>query len=239
MHRLLVMLLVLASCARMPAPATLPPEIAAVLPASCQQVLLVTAADDKTTAAELRMLQRTTANAWKSFSTAIPVRVGRHGLAWGLGEPALPAPTGFRLKQEGDGCAPAGIFRITQAFGSESKPNWIKLPYIRCTSHHFGIDDVRSRHYNQIVDDREVACDWTSPETMVPSGGCYQLGAVIAHNPQNLPGRGSCIFLHIWQGESVPTSGCTAMRESDLRSILMWLDPEKDPRLVQLVRNPE
>jgi len=239
MHRLLVMLLALASCARMPTRAMLPPEIAAVLPTSCQQVLYVTAADDKTTAAELRMLQRTTEGGWKSFSVGIPVRIGRHGLAWGLGEPSLPQPAGFRVKKEGDGCTPAGIFQITQAFGSEPRPNWIKLSYLRCTSHHFGIDDVRSRYYNQIVDDREVACDWTSPETMVPGGGCYKLGAVIAHNPQNLLGRGSCIFLHLWQGEHVPTSGCTAMSEKHLRSILMWLDPKKDPRLVQLVQRPE
>lgn len=238
MHRLLAMLLTLASCARMPTRATLPSEIAAVLPASCQQVLFVTADDDKTTAAELRLLNRT-ADAWENFGMVIPVRIGRHGLAWGLGEPALPAPDGFRLKKEGDGCAPAGIFRITQAFGSEPKPNWLKLPYIHCTAHHFGIDDVRSRHYNQIVDEREVTRDWTSPETMVPGGGCYKLGAVIAHNPQNLPGRGSCIFLHLWQGENVPTSGCTAMSENDLCLILTWLDPAKDPRLVQLVRSRE
>lgn len=239
MHRLLVMLLTLASCAGMPTRVTLPSEITALLSASCQQVLFVTADDDKTTAAELRLFHRTSADVWKCFSTAIPVRIGRHGLAWGLGEPALPVPDGFRLKQEGDGCAPAGIFRITQAFGSEPRANWIKLPYIHCTSHHFGIDDVRSRHYNQIVDAREVVCDWSSPETMVPAGGCYKLGAVIAHNPQNLPGQGSCIFLHLWQGENVPTSGCTAMSEENLRSILMWLDPEKEPRLVQLVRSRE
>lgn len=229
------MLLTLSSCARMSAPATLPQEIAAVLPAGCRQVLYVTADDEKSTAAELRMLQRTTAGAWECSSGAIPVRIGRGGLAWGLGEPPLPAPAGFRLKQEGDGCAPAGIFRIARAFGSGPKPDWVKLPYVRCTPHHFGVDDARSRHYNQIVDVREVARDWRSAESMTPAGGCYRLGAVIAHNAQNLPGRGSCIFLHVWQGRGVPTSGCTAMRENDLRSMLMWLDPEKEPRLVQIV----
>lgn len=237
MHRLLVMLFTLASCARMPVSVPLPLEINAVLPSSCKQVLYVTAANDQTTLAELRMLQRTHSKDWETLDGTIPVRIGRHGLAWGVGEPALSAPAGFRFKQEGDGCAPAGIFRITQAFGAESPPAWIKLPYLHCTPHHFGIDDVRSRHYNQIVDAREVACDWTSPETMFPpNSGCYQIGAVIAHNPQNKPGLGSCIFLHIWQGETIPTSGCTAMRESDLRGILAWLDPAADPRLVQLTK---
>lgn len=235
MHRVLVMSFALASCAHMPAPVTLPPEIAAALPPTCRQVLYVTATDDKATSAELRMLRRTAAHTWTSAGETIPVRIGRNGLAWGLGDPSLPPPSGFRIKQEGDNCAPAGIFRIKQAFGSAPQPDSIKLPYFQCTEHHFGIDDVRSRFYNQIVDDREVACDWTSPETMIPSSGGYQLGAIIAHNPQNKPGLGSCIFFHIWQGENIPTSGCTAMSEENLRRVLIWLDPAVDPRLVQIV----
>ncbi|MHB1077762.1 MAG: L,D-transpeptidase family protein [Prosthecobacter sp.] len=238
MHRFLVMLLMLASCARMTVPVKLPPEITAVLPSNCRQVLYVTAADRQTTAAELQMLERTPTKDWQAAGTAIPARIGRNGMAWGHGEFALPAPVGWRIKKEGDGCAPAGVFRITQSFGAEPQPGWLKLPYLHCTVHHWGIDDVRSKHYNQIVDDRTVACDWTGPETMVPSIGCYKLGAVIAHNPSNTPGFGSCIFMHIWQGENVPTAGCTAMSEANLRKLLAWLDPHANPCLVQLVQQP-
>lgn len=238
MHRLLVLLLTLASCAHMSAPVTLPPEITALLPPACRQVLYVTAADQHTTAAEVRMLERSTSSDWLAASAAIPARIGRHGMAWGHGEFGLKAPAGWRIKQEGDGCAPAGIFRIPQAFGDAARPGSIKLPYLHCTAHHWGIDDLRSRYYNQIVDDRTVACDWTSPETMIPSSGCYKLGAVIAHNPHRKPGLGSCIFLHLWLGENIPTSGCTAMSESHLRNILAWLDPTADPCLVQLVQQP-
>ncbi|MFZ2281298.1 MAG: L,D-transpeptidase family protein [Prosthecobacter sp.] len=238
MHRFLVMLLMLASCARMTVPVKLPAEITAVLPSNCRQVLYVTAADQQTTAAELRMLERTPTNDWQAAGPAIPSRIGRNGMAWGHGEFALASPSGWRIKKEGDGCAPAGVFRITQAFGDGQQPGWIKLPYLQCTKHHWGIDDVRSKHYNQIVDDRTVACDWTGPETMVPSIGCYKLGAVIAHNPRNTPGLGSCIFMHIWQGENVPTAGCTAMSEANLRKVLAWLEPHANPCLVQLVQQP-
>ena len=238
MHRFLVLFVTLGSCAHRSVPVTLPPEITAALPSNCRQVLYVSATDDQTTAAELRILERTPADAWQADSLVVPVRIGRHGLAWGHGEFALKAPAGWRMKREGDGCAPAGVFRITQAFGSEPQLGWMKLPYIQCTAHHWGIDDVRSQHYNQIVDDRQEACDWTGPETMVPSGGCYKLGAVIAHNPHNQPGLGSCIFLHIWQGENVPTSGCAAMSEAHLHKVLAWLDPAANPCLVQLVPKP-
>lgn len=238
MHRLLVLFVTLASCARMPAPVKLTSEITAVLPSNCRQVLYVTAADQKATAAELRMLERAPTNDWHSTGVAIPVRIGRNGMAWGHGEFALAAPAGWRMKQEGDGCAPAGVFRITQAFGDEPHPSYIKLPYILCTSHHWGIDDVRSHHYNQIIDDRVVTSDWTGPETMVPTIGCYKLGAVIAHNPYNKPGLGSCIFMHIWLGENIPTAGCTAMSEAHLRRVLAWLDPAANPCLLQLVPQP-
>lgn len=232
------MLLMLASCARMSAPVTLPPEIIAALPPGCRQVLYVTAADAQATAAELRMVRRTRADVCRCFSTAIPVRIGRNGMAWGHGEFGLKAPEGWRIKKEGDGCAPAGIFRITQAFGDAPKPGWMKLPYLQCSAQHWGIDDVNSKHYNQIVDDRTVACDWTGPETMVPGSGCYRLGAVIAHNPHHVPGQGSCIFMHLWLGDSVPTAGCTAMSEVNLSKVLAWLDPTEDPCLVQLVVKP-
>ncbi|MDI1312319.1 L,D-transpeptidase family protein [Prosthecobacter sp.] len=235
MHRLLVLFVTLASCARMPAPVTLPSEITAVLPSNCRQVLYVTAVDPQATAAELRMLVRTPTHDWQATGTAIPVRIGRNGMAWGHGEFGLSAPAGWRMKKEGDSCAPAGVFRVTQAFGSEPSHAWIKLPYIHCTEHHWGIDDVRSQHYNQIVDDRTVTPDWTGPETMVPRIGCYKLGAVIAHNPDNQPGLGSCIFMHIWLGENVPTAGCTAMSEANLRKVLAWLDPATEPCLVQMV----
>lgn len=229
----------LASCARMSVPVSLPVEASAVLPADCEQVIYVTAEETIATAGELRMLSRSPDQRWWCGGEVIPVRLGRHGIAWGGGEVECQARPGFRLKKEGDGCAPAGVFRITQAFGSGPKPNWIQMPYIHCTSHHFGIDDLRSRQYNQIVDDRETTCDWSSPETMVPAGGCYDLGAVIAHNPQNVPGLGSCIFMHIWQGPAIPTSGCTAMSKGDLERVLRWLAPAKNPRLVLWVPKPD
>lgn len=216
----------------MPA-AELPAEYAAALPKSCTQVIHVVASNSHATTAQLWLIERTTAGVWKSVSAPFPVCLGRNGLAWGAGEPALPAPAGYRMKKEGDECSPAGIFRITQAFGAKPKPAGIKLPYIQCTAAHAGVDDDKSRFYNQIVERTQVTVDWTSAETMIPSNGCYELGAFIAHNPRNKAGLGSCIFLHVWQGKSIPTSGCIAMAETHLRKILIWLEPKAAPRLVE------
>ena len=211
----------------------IPPRFAQALPPDCSQVLLTLANDPKSTTGTLWRMERKLEGSWKSAGPAIPVSLGRHGLAWGLGEHSSKLPRGLNRKKEGDGCSPLGVFALPQAFGSLAKPRGLRLPYLRCTSHHLGIDDPSSRSYNQIVDDRLVTCDWVNPETMIPSNGCYALGAVIAHNPANKPGSGSCIFLHVWQAPGVPTSGCTAMSLDHVRLVLRWLDPAKQPRLVQ------
>jgi len=211
----------------------IPPRLAKALPSECSQVLLTLAKDPKATTGTLWRMERKPGVPWKPAGEAIPVSLGRHGLAWGLGEHDSKLPRGLNRKKEGDGCSPLGVFALPQAFGSLTKPRGLRLPYLRCTSHHLGIDDPSSRSYNQIVDDRLVACDWVNTETMIPSNGCYALGAVIAHNSTNKPGSGSCIFLHIWKAPGVPTSGCTAMSLDHVRLILRWLDPAKQPRLVQ------
>jgi L,D-peptidoglycan transpeptidase YkuD (ErfK/YbiS/YcfS/YnhG family) len=78
-----------------------------------------------------------------------------------------------------------------------------------------------------------VERDWDSNEAMMRHGKLYELGAFIANNPKNVPGDGSCIFMHVWPGPGQGTAGCTAMSVGDLQRVLLWLDPEKHPCLVQ------
>ena len=81
----------------------------------------------------------------------IPAVVGRNGLAWGRGIHLEP-PAGGPQKREGDGKAPAGIFRLGIAFGygpGDSAP-WIRLPYQQMTERIKCVDDVASPFYNHI-----------------------------------------------------------------------------------------
>lgn len=209
------------------------------LPAACRQVLLVTAPDESATTATLRLLERhDSRSSWQQqHGEKIPVSIGRKGLAWGLGEHRSSAPPGFRDKREGDGCAPAGIFRLPAVFGESAQaPVSCKLPYMSITETLVAIDDPQSRYYNQIVDSADVPAsrrDWTGAEIMHRTGGLYRWGIVVAHNPRNQPGHGSCIFIHLWLRPGHPTSGCTAMSEENLLRVVGWLDPAQEPRLVQ------
>lgn len=69
-----------------------------------------------------------------------------------------------------------------------------------------------------------------------PGDARYQEGFVIAHNPQAIPGRGSCIFAHLWRSPGHATAGCTAMAPADMQRLLAWLKPEDAPLFVLLPR---
>lgn len=215
-------------------PSPIPRKFAADLPKGCRQVILVQATNEMDHVGKLQLLERDEPDSsWQLVGDPIPVAIGRNGFAWGTGEHRSNAPSSFRVKHEGDGCSPAGIFRIPFAFGyAETAPN-LKLNYRHVTETLMGIDDIHSAYYNQVVDTTEVKPDWTSRETMRREDGLYEWGAFIANNPQNIPGAGSCIFMHLWIGQDVGTAGCTAMAAEPLQRVLRWLDPAKEPRLVQ------
>lgn len=174
---------------------------------------------------------------WKAVGVSIPVVVGKSGLGWGIGLHGGPAGEG-PVKHEGDGRAPAGVFRIGPAFGYDPAPGGVRLPYIQVTSDWKCVDDSASAHYNEVLDQRTVTPDWNSHEEMRRRDDAYRLGAVVQHDwaDQRQRAGGSCIFLHIWGGPSSSTVGCTAMAPADILSVLQWLDPDRRPVLVQLTR---
>ena len=205
------------------------------------QVLVVTTQDWKGVVGTLQAYERPHARKrWKAVGDPIPVVVGKNGLGWGAGV----APddgrrvAGDPVKKEGDGKSPSGIFRLGTAFGyaAQGQPGW-KMPYVILTPSLECVDDARSKFYNLVVDRAAVAVDWSSSEQMLRPDGLYRWGVVVDHNADPVTaGGGSCIFLHIWLGLGVGTTGCTAMAQEQLEALLARLDPARRPLLVQLPR---
>lgn len=108
------------------------------------------------------------------------------------------------------------------------------MPYLPIDPHTEAVDDSASRFYNRIVDRRRVETpDWKSSERMFRSDHLYDLGIVVGYNTKPaLPGKGSCIFLHIWKLPGATTAGCIAMSRPDLERIVRWLDPAAKPFIV-------
>ena len=206
--------------------------------AGSRQCLVVTSANWSAPTGALRAFERAPDGPWKAVGDSVPVVLGKKGLGWGLGFLNVPITTGPR-KKEGDNKAPAGVFRLGPAFGyaSANRARWIKLLYVALTKNTEGVDDPRSRYYNQLVDRSKIAqVDWRTSEKMLRADDLYKWGVFVAHNSSAKPGAGSCIFLHIWRNASAATAGCTAMPEGNLVKLLHWLDPAAHPILVQMPR---
>ncbi|MDH3252409.1 MAG: L,D-transpeptidase family protein [Ignavibacteria bacterium] len=204
---------------------------------NARQIVLVTTPDWHSTSGTMQLFSRSApAATWEAAGDAFPVVVGRSGLAWeNLREEGGP---GLTVKREGDGKSPAGLFRLTFAFGyaSRSDAGPLHIPYRQVTPSWKCVDDPHSRYYNMVFDSTEVDDrDWGSAEDMRLYGPAYAWGVFVAHNTDPVrPGAGSCIFLHVWDGPRSTTSGCTAMEESRLLEVIRWLDSDTGPVLVQL-----
>lgn len=209
-----------------------------------RQMVVVTTADWNSVSGVLQRFERHGSHdKWKAVGQPFPIVVGKTGLAWGDGlitSERLGADGGKDpVKREGDGKAPAGVFSLGTAFGYE--PQLLagsRMPYTRLTSSMECVDDVKSQHYNRIVDRQSIrAPDWSSSEQMLRNDELYYWGVYVAHNANpTRPGSGSCIFLHIWRGAGQGTVGCTAMPKEDIEQLIEWFDPAKSPLLVQMPR---
>ena len=205
-----------------------------------RQCVVVLTDNWASTTGVMQAFERSGATArWKERGPGISVVVGKNGLGKGRGLVRLDFD-GAPYKKEGDDRAPAGIFRLSSAFGYAPARSsaWVKLPYLALSKQIEGIDDSNSRYYNKLVNRSKIGhIDWRSSEQMRRDDLLYKWGVVVEHNPAAIPGAGSCIFLHVWKGSSVPTTGCTAMPETDLVRLLRWFDPAHHPILVQMPRS--
>ncbi len=176
-------------------------------------------------------------SSWKVLQQH-PAVVGQKGLGWGIGLSDFrqhPGPT----KKEGDKKSPAGVFSFGEAFGYSPPASLppLKWTYQQIIWETQCIEDVESAHYNQIVLETDPEKDWEQADRMARKDDLYELGMFVNHNVDPAePGSGSCIFLHLWRSEKEGTLGCTAMARDQMVELLQWMDPAKQPVLVQVPR---
>jgi L,D-peptidoglycan transpeptidase YkuD (ErfK/YbiS/YcfS/YnhG family) len=213
-------------------------ELVSELPGlrTARQLVIVKTKNWRDLRAAVQLFERSDSSAWRAIGEPMQAVVGWHGMGWGLGLHGSGL-AGEPQKAEGDGRSPAGVFRFAEVFGSAPSPavRFLKLPYRQVTITTEAVDDPRSRFYNRIVETGKVSqVDWGRSEKMARVGGRYHWGIMVEHNWRQMPGRGSCIFIHVWAGPTLGTLGCTALSEPDLECVLRWLDPRAHPLLVQL-----
>lgn len=226
-------------------------QAGAQVPEGAQQLIVVRTADWQAIPATLERFERTPDQSWRSLGAPIPAVVGKKGLGWGRGLVMPPQGEKADFRQEGDKRAPAGIFALGTAFGlmdAAQAAKTVTWPYLHLSDSIRCVGDNTSAAYNSLVDLRTVKRDWQRDQAneymrldAIRDEGAYRWGVFVNHNVDtNPPGlqrdrkAGSCIFLHLWKGPGIGTSGCTAMSQPNMLAVLRWLDPAKQPVLVQL-----
>lgn len=185
---------------------------------SASKLLVVIADDFNASTAKMTLYKE-----GKKLQT-MRVNLGRNGLGWGLGEYTFSHSPSEPRKVEGDGKAPAGIFRLEKRYHSKSE-----IPKdLLC------VDDSTSSHYNTILPIKAVGM-LKSFEYMHRDDTLYDQLIVVAHNAKRLKKRGSCIFIHNEKAPFSSTAGCTSMNTKALKKVLKWLK-EDNAYLIQLPR---
>jgi L,D-peptidoglycan transpeptidase YkuD (ErfK/YbiS/YcfS/YnhG family) len=228
-----------------------------LIPPASEQLLVVVTEDWNATMGTLQRKQRSLGGEWENVGEPVTVNVGRNGLAWGRGLhpfPGLtvrdhvcegctkpPAP-----KREGDGRAPAGLFRLGSTHyrpqeASLGQNDLLRLSAQAIPDGFFCEDRPVNPDYNHFVElsaEEQAECETIGlcPEPINREDGIYDALIWVEHNTAGSPGAGSCIFLHFQKGDGVPTAGCTSAPRQDLADIIGWLNPARVPLLLQLPR---
>lgn len=125
-------------------------------------------------------------------------------------------------KREGDGASPIGAWPVRRVWfhpGKGGAPE-TGLPAIAIRPEDGWCDDPAEAAYNRPV----PLPGAFSHERMWRDDGLYDLVVELGYNDDPPEaGRGSAIFLHIAREGYLPTEGCIALAEADLRRLLRRL----------------
>ena len=126
-------------------------------------------------------------------------------------------------KQEGDGKTPLGEFELGIILGTHTNVgNKNGLKYKQITENLYWVDDIKSIYYNQLVDLATTTKDWKSAEHLIDYPIQYEYLVEIKTNPENIPPKGSAIFLHCTNNK--PTAGCIAIDRNVMKKIIENID---------------
>lgn len=180
------------------------------------QAVVVTSKDYNTSVVEIQSFEKVNGNWVRAFEKMAGV-IGYNGFAIN--------------KIEGDGKSPVGVFTFGTAFGKEQNPGTI-INYRQINYNDYWIDDPYSPYYNTWQVGPPMG-RWKATEGLLRSDWLYDYGIVINYNSERIPFKGSGIFFHLWRQEGKGTAGCTATTRENMLKIIMWLNPDKNPVIIQ------
>ena len=127
-------------------------------------------------------------------------------------------------KREGDGATPEGTWRLFEVRWRQDRCQRPRtgLPVRPLRADDGWCDAPADRNYNRGVRHPYPA----SAERLWRSDDLYNVIVVLGHNRRpRVRGHGSAIFMHLARPGLLPTEGCIALAERDLRRLLALAQP--------------
>lgn len=177
---------------------------------NAEQVIIVTSDAYKTIHSTISCFEK--ANGTWTQTCSMPGVIGINGFS--------------STKKEGDLTTPIGKFSLDMTFGKCENPG-TKMPYRQVSANDIWAD--ATQYYNTWVTDPSI-----SGEHLLRDDWLYDYSLVINYNiPERILGKGSGIFLHCWRSSNNGTEGCVATDKNNVLSILKWLNPSKNPEIIE------
>ncbi len=184
------------------------------------QVITVVGSSYSSTTATLQTWTKS-GSGWVAHTAPITAHLGSQGMT--------TSPS------ESKSATPVGSFTLTQAFGHNANPG-SGLPYRQTNPSDWWIS--QSGPLYNTFQECASGCAFTQGdpnEHLYYETPFYNYAVVIDYNTQNAPGgvqqgAGSAFFLHVTDGG--PTAGCVSIPQSNLISIMQWLTPSANPRIL-------
>jgi len=127
-----------------------------------------------------------------------------------------------KFKKEGDLKTPKGTFKIEHLYYRKDRVEKpiTKLKCIEIKKNIGWCDDVKSKKYNKLI---KINNNF-SHEKLFREDHKYDLLIPVKYNfDKIIPGKGSCIFLHLTKNYN-PTAGCIALNKKDFLILLKLIN---------------
>jgi L,D-peptidoglycan transpeptidase YkuD (ErfK/YbiS/YcfS/YnhG family) len=225
--------------------------LASTVPATTAHASVLPIPD--TRVADARQVIVVTAPKWKSTEGTLATYEKRDG-RWSVVKPEIRTQLGYgglvrgNKRRQGTGTTPTGVYEILSGFGRKANPGteldyirvdrndaWPYNPRVPSTYNVFQTVDRSWNSYGGYVEhlwdmgyqyDYVAVLDYNLPEGPIRTGA---KGVRRSSNPPDTR-RGGGIFLHVDNGNK--TAGCIAVKKKQMREIMQWLDPKRDPVIV-------
>lgn len=177
----------------------------------CSQVLLVTNSTKASSNAVVSCYEKIDGH-WKNIRPNMNSLIGANGMQYDS------------VRRQSTNTTPAGIYNVLYMFG------WGGNPGVKYT---FKVPGENS--YWNLNDGSPTYNRWVEGN---PGGDCehlkyyktYKYSIVTDYNYSQQSGKGGAIFIHLSSGRY--TAGCVSLDEDNLKYVMRWLDPSKNPKIL-------